>query len=64
VEVAEEHAADAVFLEVERQPADVVRELHELAGHDVLQAVHARDPVADRRDVPHLGHVDAATDAR
>jgi hypothetical protein len=35
-----------------------VRELEHLAGHGALDAVHARDAVADRHDAAHFGDVD------
>src|SRR5262249_17647286 len=63
LEFAEEHGADVVLLEVQRQSVDVVGELHHLAGHDALQPVDAGDAVADRRDGPDLGHIDAFADA-
>src|SRR6185436_9670042 len=63
VVVAEEHAADAVFLEVEGEAGDVVRELDQLAGHDALEPVDAGDAVADRGDGADLADVDAAADA-
>ena len=58
LELAEEHRADALFLEVERDAEHAVRELEHLAGHGVLDAVHARDAVADRDDAADFGHVD------
>src|ERR1051326_2514065 len=61
--LAEEHDADVVLFQVERESGDVVRELHELAGHDALQAVDAGDAVADRHDRADLGDVDAFSDA-
>ena len=60
---AEEHDADVVFLEVERQAGDVVRELHELAGHDAVEAVDAGDAVADGDDGADFRDVDAAADS-
>ena len=57
LEVAEQHGADAVFLEVQRDAEDAVRELEHLAGHGALDAVHARDAVADRDDGADFGHV-------
>jgi hypothetical protein len=48
--VAEDDDADVVALEVQRHAAHAGGgELHHLARHDVLQAVAARDPVADRQ---------------
>ena len=61
--VAEEHGADVVLLEVERQADDVVRELEQLARHDPLEAVDAGDAVADGDDGADLGHLDTAADA-
>ena len=61
--VAEEHDADVVFLEVQREAGDVVRELDELAGHDLFQAVDAGDAVADGDDGADFGDIDAAADA-
>ena len=55
--LAEQHGADAVLLEVQRDPEDAVRELDHLARHRPLDAVHARDAVADRHDRADLGHV-------
>ena len=48
--LAEQHRADAVFLEVERDTEYAVRKLEHLAGHGVLDPVHAGDAVADRHD--------------
>src|SRR4029079_17496125 len=61
--LAEEHDADVVLLEREGQAGDVVRKLHELAGHAPLQAVDAGDAVADRHDGADLGYVVAFADA-
>ena len=47
VPIAEEHGADVVLLEVERQPDHVVRQLEHLEGHAVVDPVDAGDPVAD-----------------
>ena len=44
--VAEEHRADALLFEVQRDAEQAVRELEHLAGHGALDAVHARDAVA------------------
>ena len=44
--LAEEHDADAVLLEVERQAEHAVRELEHLACHGAVHAVHAGDAVA------------------
>ena len=45
--LAEQHRADVVGLEVQREPGDAVRKLEQLEGHAVLQAVQARDAVGD-----------------
>src|SRR5712691_11624461 len=47
--VAEDHDADVVDLEIERHAAHAVRELDHLAGLHVVEAVDARDAVADRK---------------
>ena len=55
---AQQHRADLVFFQVERDAENVVRELQHLAGHHFFQAVDARDAVAhgdDRADLVH-GH--------
>ena len=56
--VAEEHRADAFLFEVQRDAEDAVRELEHLAGHRLLDAVHAGDAVADRDDRADFGDVD------
>ena len=48
--VAQDHRADRVALEVEREAEGVVRELEHLALHRVLQAVDAADAVGHRHD--------------
>ncbi len=55
---AQEHDADLVLLEVEREAEDVVPEVDELARHDLVEAVDARDAVSDREHGADLGHVD------
>ena len=57
-ELAEQNRADAFLFEVERDPEDAVRELQHLTGHRVLDAVDARDAVADRDDAADLRDVD------
>ena len=47
---AEQHRADLVFFQVQRDAEDVVREREHFAGHDLFQAVNARDAVADADD--------------
>ena len=60
----EEHHADVVFLEVERQAEQVVTEVEQLPGHGLVEAVDARDTVADRQDRADLGDVDRLLVAR
>src|SRR5262245_47361875 len=60
VPLAEQHGADVVGLEVQRETRHVVRELEQLHRHDVVEAVHARDAVGDRQHRAHLGEVGAA----
>ena len=57
VPLAEEDGADVVGLEVQRQAGHVVRQLEHLERHAVVEAVHARDAVADREDGPDLRQV-------
>ena len=58
--VAEQHGADVVGLEVQRQAGDVVRQLEHLERHAVLEAVDARDAVGDRQHGADLGELGAA----
>ena len=58
-EVAHEHRAHGVFFEVEGDAHDAVRQLQQLAGHAALEAVDARDAVAQGEDGAHLGDVHA-----
>ena len=60
VPLAEQHGADVVGLEVEREAGHVVRQLEELTRHDVVEAVDARDAVRHGQDGAHLGEVGAA----
>ena len=57
VVLAEQHRADAVLFEVQRDAEHAVRELEHLAGHGALAAVHAGDAVADRHHGADFGHV-------
>ncbi len=50
--VAEEHGADLVFVEVHREAGYAVGEFNELAGHDLVEAMDARDTVAEEMTVP------------
>ncbi len=58
--IAEQRRADIVFLEVQDDPVDLMRELQQLAGLRVLESVDARDAVAARQHAPGLAHRDAA----
>ena len=60
VPLAEQHGADVVGLEVQREAGHVVRQLEHLERHAVVEAVDARDAVADREDGADLGQVRAA----
>ena len=55
--LAEQHGADVVGLEVQREAGDVVRQLEHLERHAVLEAVDARDAVGDRQHGADLGQV-------
>src|ERR1044072_3314545 len=55
--LAEERGADVVLLEVEREAGDAVLELEHLGRERVLEAVDARDPVADLQHGADLGEV-------
>ena len=52
---AEDHDADIVGLEVERHALHAVGELDHLAGLDIVEAVDARDAVADRQHLADFG---------
>ena len=52
--IAEDHDADIVGFEVERHAAHAVLELDHLAGLHVVEAVDARDAVADRKHLADL----------
>ena len=57
--VAEQHHADVVGFEVQRQAGDVVRKVEHLERHAVLEAMNAADAVRDRQHGPDLGQVGA-----
>ena len=59
VPVAEQHRADVVLLEVQRQAGDVVGQLEHLERHAVVKAVHAGDPVGHGEDRPDLRELGA-----
>src|SRR5438067_10697 len=56
--LTEQHDADLVLLEIEDHADDVVRKLQQLARHGLLEAVHARDAVADLDDATDLLEID------
>ena len=58
--LAEQHGADVVGLEVEREPGDPVGKLEHLERHAVLEAVYARDAVGHRQHGADLGQLGAA----
>ncbi len=62
-ELAEQHGADALLFEIQRDAEDAARELEHLAGHGVLHAVHARDAVANRDDAADFGDIDVDREA-
>ena len=56
--VAEHHDADIVGLEVQRHAAQAgAGEFDHFAGHDVLQAEHARDAVTDGQHLAGFGYI-------
>ena len=55
--LAQQHGAHLVFFQVQGDARHAVRELDQLAGHDLLQAVDAGDAVAHRDHRAGLGHV-------
>ena len=59
VPLAEQHRADVVLLEVQRQPGDVVGQLEHLQRHAVVEPVDAGDAVGDREHGADLGEVGA-----
>ncbi len=58
--LAEEHGADAVLLEVEREPGDAVGKLEHLQGHAVVEPVDAGDSVGHGEHGADLGEIGAA----
>ena len=58
--LAEQHRADVVGLEVQRQAGDAVGQLEQLEGHAVLEAMQARDAVGHRQHGADLGQLGAA----
>src|SRR5262249_7522831 len=63
LELAEEPGADALLFQVQPHAEHAVRDLEHLARHRVLDAVHARDAVADRDDAAHFGDIDVDGEA-
>src|SRR4029078_9255141 len=63
LEFTQQHGADALLFEVERDAKHAVRELEHLAGHRILDAVHTRDAVANRDDAADFGHIDVDGEA-
>ena len=63
VELAEQHGADAVLFEVQRDAEQAVGKLQHLAGHGLVHALHARDAVAHRHDGADFGDVDVEREA-
>ncbi len=55
--VAENNDADVVGFEVQRHAADAAGELDHFAGLDVIEAVDARDAVADRQHLTDFGNL-------
>ena len=48
--VAQQHGADLVFFQVHGESRDIVREIEQFAGHDLVESVDAGDAVADGHD--------------
>jgi len=57
VRLAQEHGADLVLFEVQRDAGHAVRELDHLAGHHLFQAMHAGNAVAHADDRTDFGHI-------
>ena len=55
--LAQQHGADALLFQVQRDAEQPVRELQHLAGHGAFHAVNARDAVTARNDRADFGHV-------
>ena len=55
--VTEQHHADLGLVEVHGEAVHVVGELYHLAGHHLVEAVHACDTVAKRDDSADLIHL-------
>jgi hypothetical protein len=61
--LTEDHRADRLFVEVERQAQCAVFEFEELVDRRVGQARDARDAVADLEHPAHLGDLDGGREA-
>ena len=61
-ELAEDDRTHLILFQVQGQAERVTRELEELAGHRVLQAVDLRDAVADGDDSAHVGRDQAGVE--
>src|SRR6185369_3985294 len=59
-EAAEDRRADVVLFEVQHQAVDLVRELDELAGGGLVEAIDAGDAVAGREHPSRLAHLHLA----
>src|SRR5262249_23881661 len=57
-ELAEQHCANALLFEIQRDAVHAVRELEHLARHRVFDAVHTGNAIPNRNDAPDLRHVD------
>ena len=57
--VAQQHGAHLGLVQVHRQAGDAVGKLEHLARHHLVQAMHARNAVAQRDDRADLVHLDA-----
>jgi hypothetical protein len=58
VDWTQQHRADALFFQIERDAVQAVRELEHLAGHGAFDAVNARDAVAEEMTGADFGDVD------
>ncbi len=55
---AQQHRAHLIFFEVHGDAGNAVAELDQLARHDLVEAVNARDAVADRHDGADFADID------
>ncbi len=60
VRFAQQHGADLVFFQVHGDARDVMRELDQLSGHHLFQAVDTGDAIAHRDHRSGFGDVDGA----